>query len=172
VIEALLEQKLTGGARLRYAAGALLSMLAGIAAVVVAAAEREPPLFPPIVWGIFGLAALGKGLLTARTAIKGRVDAKSDSRRIIAVSYYGSFVVLVLLLAVAAMHADSTRSVLLAVVGFGLVILTSLARLMERVNRAELDIREKLLEMQCHLAEMTKEMTKLFLQKPPNNKPS
>ncbi len=148
-------RELTTARRLAFGA---VSLAALVSATVCGALALTEPTLPTLarsglaVGVLFGLAWAAVG---ARICWRGELDLKLDARRIAAMVWTFTVLMMVFFLLVGMSAQDRLLGLTMIASGLAFLIAAAVYWLNYRIEQSELNTREKLLQIELRLAEMT-----------------
>lgn len=156
----MLNRQLTPAQRIQ----SVVSVLWGIAGLAVCVwalvADTGTSIQFKYLIGLLGLMVLGVTVMRGWVAVTGKINLRLQPRMIAYVSFYGILLfVIAIFLIVAQIPESSTRVYYMMVAMFPLLLATAKLILMQ-MDQSELNVREKLLEMELRLAELSEQMAK------------
>ncbi|MCE5270430.1 hypothetical protein LLH00_04025 [bacterium] len=158
-MEKMFTQEITGARRFGFISRDLFLLLFGL--VLTASAIFNRPVALPItgrwLWGLSGVFTLGVALLGLRLSWKKNMDLRKDSTIISRYGATGLFVVAFALISTALLFGNLQGFAAITPTALLMIVLAILLGIDNRVQQSELNIREKLLEMQLQLSELQKE---------------
>jgi len=158
-MEKMFTQEITGMRKVGGWARDMLLLILGFA-LIGGALLNKPFLMPPAgrwLWVFAGVLNIGIALMGIRITLKKKMDLRKDSNLIARLGFAGLFVLSFALLFVGFMSKNLMDLVTIAPMSLLFIILAILLSVDNRVQQSELNIREKLLEMQLQLSELQKE---------------
>lgn len=154
-VQSMLEQKLTGVRRLAWIGSGILGVgfvvLFGIAAVV---APAEFPLLGRaafICGALFGLIWAGFCVWLIR---RGSVDRRTHGNAAAGAAWGFTIMMVVISMLLADRAPDQVVGVRMVVTAIVFLIMAAVFLILARIQTAELNTREKVLEIECQLAEL------------------
>jgi hypothetical protein len=158
-VQAMLEQKLTGARRLAWIGSGILGV--GFVAVFGTAAVAAPRGFPVLGRAIF-VAGAFFGLVWAAFCAwlvrRGRFDLRSHARAAAGVVWCFVVIVTTCSLLVSGKLPDKIAGVRMIAASLVFLVIAAVFMVMARIQTAELNTREKLLEVEYRLAELSEAM--------------
>jgi len=142
----------------RRVAFGIVAMVALISAAVCGSLALTEPNLPTLariglsVGTLFGLAWAA---VSARICWRGVLDAKLDSRRIAAMVWVFTVLMMVFFLMVGMLAKDRLLGLMMIANGLAFLIGAGVYWLTYRIEQAELNTREKLLQIELRLAELS-----------------
>lgn len=158
-LQAILEPKLSGIERMGLLAAMVFSLVMGIFLLIVGL-SKNAPLLPrlAILWGsLFSLLmATYMGLI----AVRGSQRMKTEETFFSVLGLILGVGMFMFMLDIAPMYPDPMKGVRLIASGFLFLFATSVVFIVHNIHLAKIEIREKLLEMEYRLAEISEQLTK------------
>lgn len=155
-IRSMLTKKLTGPRRVIFC---IVAVAASVSALVCGSLAITEPQLPPIArvglatGVLFGLAWV---IAIVSVLRRGEIDLKRDGRRIAQMVWVFTLLMSIFFCAVGMSRPDKPVSVLLMVQSLVFLISAAVYWLNHRIEESELNVKEKLLEIELHLAELTR----------------
>lgn len=152
----MLTKKLTGPRRVIFC---IVAVAASVSALVCGSLAITEPQLPPIArvglatGVLFGLAWV---IAIVSVLRRGEIDLKRDGRRIAQMVWVFTLLMSIFFCAVGMSRPDKPVSVLLMVQSLVFLISAAVYWLNHRIEESELNVKEKLLEIELHLAELTR----------------
>ncbi|HUV40357.1 MAG TPA: hypothetical protein VMW23_01045 [Sedimentisphaerales bacterium] len=160
-VQAMVEKKLTGLRKLGTVVSLVMGLgffvLFGTLAVIV---PKEFPLWGRAIWAVgsvFGLTFAGLAVLVLK---KGTVNLKTDERAMAGLGWGFIVIVTTIVLVFSGTLPDPLIGVRMIVYLLVFEVAAAVGLIKAFINRSDLKMREKLLEMEHHLAEMSEKMEK------------
>ena len=154
-LQAMFTRKLGKPGRLFVGFVAIASLAMAVLCGFLAVTEAKLPVLARIGLGtgtLFGLAWL---FVAGRVAWRGTMDLKIDSRRIAIMVWVFTVLMMMFFLAVGMSAKDRVLGLLLITQGLVFLIGAAVHLITHRIEQAELATREKLLQLELRLAEMS-----------------
>lgn len=158
-IRAMTEQKLTKALKVAWVATGILGL--GFLAVFGTVAVILPPEFPLLgrlgfgAGAAFGLAWAGFCLSVIR---RGSFDRRKVAVAAAGISWCAAVIMTTLMLLLSAQHPDKVVGTRIVVVSLVFLVMAAVFMIGARVQTAELNTREKLLEIEYRLAELSEKI--------------
>ncbi len=152
----MLTKKLTGPRRVIFS---IVAVAASVSALVCGSLAITEPQLPPLArvglatGVLFGLAWV---IAIVSVLRRGEIDLKRDGRRIAQMVWGFTLLMSIFFCAVGMSRPDNPVSVLLMVQSLVFLISAAVYWLNHRIEESELNVKEKLLEIELHLAELTR----------------
>ena len=152
----MLTRKLTTPSRVFLC---LVAVVSAVSALVCGSLAITEPQLPPMVrvglatGVLFGLAWV---IAIVSVLRRGEIDLKRDGRRIAQMVWVFTLLMSIFFYAVGMSRPDKPVSVLLMIQSLVFLISAAVYWLNHRIEESELNVREKLLEIELHLAELTR----------------
>ncbi len=160
-VKAMIEHKLTGIKKLSHIIALIMSLgfviLFGTLAVVV---PKELPILARlgfVVGAIFGLIWV---VILIRILKKGVLNLKTDSKFMAGITWVFVVIMMTLFLLIGGKNPNSVASVFMVVYGIVFLIGAAAGLINTVIQQSELNTREKLLEIEYHLAEISEQLKK------------
>lgn len=153
-LTAMLEKELSLARKLVFTVVAVAALVSGCVCAFLAATEPELPLAARAalaVGSVFAVAWLFTMIAVLR---RGKLQLKTDSRRIAVMVWTFSVLTMVLWLYLGMSSTDPLRGIQIILYGLTFLIGAAVYWLSHMVERNELSTREKLLELELRLAEL------------------
>jgi hypothetical protein len=161
-LESMLTRRLTPTRRIVCAALAVSGLCAAVSFGVQAVAQRsngEYAAWGRAAFGVMALWGLAWAALLGAMAIRGTVNLRKDRQAIAGLRWFFFVFVGILLMLVGGLQLKyepgSSSPVFAAVIGLGFLVYGALVVIHNLVQQSELNVREKLLEIELKLAEMS-----------------
>lgn len=158
-MEKMFTQEITGINKAGWWARDAVLLLLGTAFMTSALFNR-PVALPTAgrwLWAISGVFTLGIALLELNIARKKKMDMRKDSKLMAGLIFGGLFGLANALLFVGLLGGNVKDLVFIAPIALLIIVMAVLIMVDYHVKQSELNIREKLLEMQLQLSELQKE---------------
>ncbi len=152
-LDKMFNEEIKGAKKFGWLTRDLFLLLFG-AALLTSALFNQPVALPTIgrlLWGLSGLFTIGVALLGLRLIAKKRMDLRKDQNFIARFGGAGLLVVAFTLLAVGFLNGNLQDFAFLAPMALLIIALAILIGIDNRVQQAELNTREKLLEIEYRL---------------------
>jgi MFS family permease len=153
-LHAMLKRELTFRRRLVFALVALMALAGALVCGFLALTEPDLPVVPRVALGTGTLFGVAWTVVAARLAWRGSMDAKLDSRRIAAMVWVFTVLMMVFFLIVGMSSEDRLLGLTMIANGLAFLIGAAVYWLTHRIEQAELAVREKLLQLELRLAEL------------------
>jgi MFS family permease len=153
-LHAMLTRELTFRRRFVFAIVAVLALAGALLCGFLALTEPDLPIVPRIGLGTGTLFGIGWMVVAARLAWRGTMDARMDSRRIAAMVWIFTVLMMVFFLIVGMSSEDRLLGLTMIANGLAFLIGAAVYWLTHRIEQAELAVREKLLRIELRLAEL------------------
>lgn len=158
-VQEMVEKKLTGWTKLSHIIGLLIGLgFAGLFGTLAVIAPKGFPLWGRFLWGIGALGGLAIIAVEASILRKGTVNLKTDEMVMAKLPWCLLVVMGSILLAFSGSVSDRIRAVHMLVSFLFFFIMASVFMVQAFVQRSELNTREKLLEIEYHLAELAEKI--------------
>lgn len=160
-VQAMVEKKLTGLRKL----GTLVSLVMGLGFLVLGGTmavivPKEFPLWGRAIWAlgsVFGLTLAGLAVLALK---KGTVNLKTDDMSAAGLGWSFIIIVATITLAFSGQLSDRTIAIKMLVSLLIFEVAVAVGLLKAIIERSEVKTREKLLNIEYHLAEISEKMEK------------
>lgn len=152
----MLTRKLTTLHRVFLCAVAIGALASAILCGSLALTELQLPLMARLGLAtgvLFGLAWI---ILIVSVLRRGEMNLKRDARRIAQMVWGFTLLMTIFFCAIGMSHPDKLLSVLMMLQSLVFLISAAVYWLNHRIEEAELNVKEKLLEIELHLAELTR----------------
>jgi MFS family permease len=153
-LHAMLKRELTSRRRLVFALVAVMALAGALVCGFLALTEPDLPVVPRVALGTGTLFGVAWTVVAARLAWRGSMDAKLDSRRIAAMVWVFTVLMMVFFLIVGMSSEDRLLGLTMIANGLAFLIGAAVYWLTHRIEQAELAVREKLLQLELRLAEL------------------
>lgn len=153
-INKMFNEEIKGAKKIGLWAGNLLRIAFGLG-FMLNAFFNQPFVLPAagrLLWAIAGLALLAMAIVGIRIALQNKMDLRKDSRIYALTKSSGLYVVGFAVLIMALGLRDIQTLTLLTPIALLTIAMGILISIHDRVNQSELNIREKLLEIEYRLA--------------------
>jgi hypothetical protein len=155
-VKAMVEQRLTGAKKCQIIALLVLSLCLGdFFGTLAVIAPEDFPLWGRLGFGIGALFSLAFVIMYVRILWKGSLNLKKDNMELAWTSWGGVVIAGTLALVVSPRLPDRIVAVWLLVYLLFFLVMAGVFLLRAFIERSELNTREKLLEIQCRLAELS-----------------
>jgi len=153
-LHAMFVKELTTPRRVIFAVVAIAAV--GSAAVCGFLALTEPrlPVLPRVGLGVGTLFGLAWAAVAARVCLRGTIDLKVDARRIAAMVWGFTVLMMVFFLMAGMSSHDRLLGLMMIACGLSFLISAGVYWLNFRIEEAELNTREQLLRLELRLAEL------------------
>lgn len=151
----MLIKKLTTPRRVFFC---FVAVAASVSALICGSLALTEPQLPPLArLGLATGVLFGLGWVIALVSIlrRGEMDLKRDARRIAQMVWCFTLLMSIFFCAVGMSRPDKPVSVLLMVQSLVFLVSAAVYWLNHRIEESELNVKEKLLEIELHLAELT-----------------
>lgn len=155
-IQSMLTQKLSAPRRVFFC---FVAVAATVSALVCGSLAVTEPQLPPLArlglatGALFGLAWV---IVIVSVLRRGEMDLKRDARRIAQMVWAFTLLMSIFFCAVGMSRPDKLLSVLMMLQSLVFLISAAVYWLNHRIEESELNVKEKLLEIELHLAELTR----------------
>ena len=141
--------------------GVVAAVALGSAAVCGFLALTEPnlPALARVAFGVGTLFGLAWAAVAARVCWRGAIDLKLDSRRIATMVWVFTVLMMVFFLVIGMSTEDRLLGVMMIANGIAFLIGAAVYWLTHRIEQAELATREKLLQIELRLAELSEKQS-------------
>lgn len=141
-----------------------ISVLVGLAALAVLAyllaVDTQTSIEFKYAIGFLGLVVLAITIIRGIIVVTGRVNLRSQPKMIAYISYVGILLFVGALVIIVTPIAGSTNSIYYLVVGLIPLIVATVKIILTHIDQSELNVREKMLEIELRLAEMNERLEK------------
>jgi hypothetical protein len=140
--------------RIFFGAIALFCLATAVLCGYLAVTQTELPVVARVGLGIGTLFGLTGAVMLARVLRRGALNLKIDNRRIAAMVWVFTVLMMTCFLMLGMSIEDRVMGVLMIVYGLTFLVGAGVFLLAYRIEQAELGVREKLLELELRLAEL------------------
>ena len=153
-LHAMFIRELTAPRRITYGLVAIVALGSAAVCGFLAVTEPDLPMLTRIAFGVGTLFGLAWTVVTAGISWRGAIDMKRDSRRIAAMVWVFTVLMMVFYLIVGMSLEDRLLGLMMIANGLAFLICAAVIWLTHRIEQAELATREKLLQIELRLAEL------------------
>jgi hypothetical protein len=152
-------RQLSASRRMVIGALALVALASAVICGSLAVTETELPTLPRVGLGVGTLFGLAWMLVLGRIARRGAIDLRIDNRLMAAMVWVFTVLMMVFFLMVGMSIEDRLKGLLMIANGLAFLVGAGVYFLAFRIEQAELSVREKLLELELRLAELSEKGT-------------
>jgi MFS family permease len=153
-LHAMFVRELTTPRRITFSIVADIALVSAAVCAFLALTEPTLPMLPRIGLGTGTLFGLAWATIAARVCWRGTIDLKLDSRRIAAMVWVFTVLMMVFFLMIGMSVEDRLLGLMMIANGLAFLILAAVYWLTHRIEQAELTTREKLLQLEVRVAEL------------------
>lgn len=154
-LHAMFTRELTTTRRGIFGAVAVVALVSAGVCGSLALTEPVLPLLTRTALGIGTLFGLAWAAVAARVCWRGTLDLKLDARRIAVMVWTFTLLMVIFFLLVGMTAEDQLKGLMMVVNGLVFLVCAAVYWLTYRVEQAELNTREKLLQLELRLAELS-----------------
>ena len=155
----MLEKKLTGARRWVYIFWTVLGIGFTILFGTVAIIARELPLLGRLVFAVGAVFGLAWACLAGSILKRGVFDLKAHPKAMAGLSWGVVVIMVTLFMLIRGKLPDAIKGVQMVVNSLVFLMMAAVFMIFARINQAELNTREKLLEIELRLAEIAEKMS-------------
>ena len=137
-----------------FAINAVVALVSAAVCGALALTEPDLPILARIGLGTGTFFGLAWTVILARVARRGTVDLRLDARRIAAMVWVFTVLMMVFFLIVGMSAKDRLLGLMMIANGLAFLICAAVYWLNHRIEQAELNTREKLLQLELRLAQL------------------
>lgn len=153
-LHAMFVRELTTPRRVFFGIVATIAFVSAVVCGALAATEADLPILARIGLGTGTLFGLTWTVVAARICFRGTIDLKVDNRRIAAMVWVFTVLMMVFFLMVGMSAEDRLLGIMMVANGLAFLISAGVYWLTHRIEQAELATHEKLLQIELRLAEL------------------
>jgi hypothetical protein len=154
-LHAMFTRELTSTRRVVFGAVALVALISAFVCGSLAITEPALPVLARTALGVGTLFGLAWAVVAARMCWLGTLDLKLDARRIAVMVWTFTLLMVVFFLIVGMTADDQLKGLMMVANGLVFLVCAAVYWLSYRVEQAELNTREKLLQLELRLAELS-----------------
>jgi MFS family permease len=156
-LHAMFIRELTIPRRISFAIVAAVAACSAAVCGFLAVTEPELPTMARIGLGVGTLFGVAWSIVAVRICWRGALDVKVDSGRIAAMVWVFTVLMMVFFLIVGMSVEDRSLGIMMIANGLAFLIVAGVCWLTHRIEQAELATRERLLQVELRLAELSEE---------------
>jgi hypothetical protein len=156
-LSAMFQRELSLPRRLFFGAVAIGGVISGIVCAMLALTEPELPPLPRTALAIGSLFGVAWGIVAARISWRGVLDLKADARRIAAMAWTFTVLMMTFFLIAGMAARDPSQGMRMIVGGLPFLIGAGVYWLSYRIENAELNAQERLLLLELRLATLSEQ---------------
>ena len=158
-LQKMLEKKLTGVRRWEYIFWIVLGIGFTILFGTVAIIARELPLLARVGFAFGAVFGLAWACLAGSIVKRGVFDLRAHPKAMAGLGWVVALTVVILAMLAGIKLADPIKGVQMVVNGLVFLMIAAVFMIFNRIDQAELNTREKLLEIELHLAEIAEKIS-------------
>ena len=153
-LHAMFLRELTGTRRTTVGVNAIVALVSAVVCGALALTEAGLPILARIGLGTGTFFGLAWAVVLARIAWRGTMDLKIDAHRIAGMVWVFTVLMMVFFLIVGMSAHDRLLGLMMVANGLAFLICAAVYWLNHRIEHAELNTREKLLQLELRLAQL------------------
>lgn len=153
-LSAMFQRELSTPRRLFFGAVAISGVISGLVCATLALTEPELPPLPRTALAIGSLFGFAWAVVAARIGWRGALDLKADARRIAVMAWTFTALMMTFFLIAGMSARDPAQGIRIIVGGLPFLIGAGVYWLNYRIENAELNAQEKLLQLELRLAQL------------------
>ncbi|BBO34485.1 hypothetical protein [Lacipirellula parvula] len=156
-LSAMFQRELSTPRRLFFGAVAIGGVISGLVCAALALTEPDLPPLPRTALAVGSLFGVAWAVVAARIGWRGALDLKADARRIAVMAWTFTVLMMTFFLIAGMSARDPAQGMRMIVGGLPLLIGAGVYWLNYRIENAELNAQEKLLEVELRLATLSEQ---------------